>query len=249
MSPSPATPSTKGPFPAPRALQGRVPHPPWLPPARSPGRSAGLARKCPSPPAGSSGEAPGTRPPRDPAGSPRSAPSERDGAGGGGPPSFPVPPPATPSVAVPNPRRGSGRGNTLRRPRGAGTPGPLAHRRSPARSAPAAAPQETLTPAHGYRSALFLGNKARPRPELQVLSHSSSVCFRTFLRAAPAGPRALSGAGQGRDGTGLAGRGAVPPRRAVRRARPRSALEASPDYFVGPGSGRAYIPARRPASE
>lgn len=93
MSPSPATPSTKGLFPAPLALQGRVPHPPSLPPTRCPGRSAGLAHKCLSPPAGSSGEASGTRPPRDPAGSPRSAPSERDGAGrGGDTPSFPPAP-------------------------------------------------------------------------------------------------------------------------------------------------------------
>lgn len=125
----PTAPSTKGPFPAPPALQGRVPHPARLPPARSPGRSAGPAHKCPSALAGSSGEAAGTRPPRDPAGSPRSAPSAAGwGRWGGTLLPFRLSPPATPSGAVPEPPRRWGWGNT---PRGAGTPGPLAHRRSP----------------------------------------------------------------------------------------------------------------------
>lgn len=124
MSPSPTTPGTKGPFPAPRALQGRVPHPPSLPPARSPGRSAGLAHKRPSSPAGSSGEAPGTRPPRDPAGSPRSAPSERDGASGGGPSflsPFPLPPPLRPLPPTLPDSRAEGT-----RPAGRAEPGPRA---------------------------------------------------------------------------------------------------------------------------
>lgn len=119
----------------------------------------------------------------------------------------PLPPPATPSAAAPDPPQPSPTlGLREHPPAGRAEPGPLAHRRSPARSAPAAAPQETLTPAHGYRAALFLGNKARPRPELQRCHTVPSVSFRAVFSAQLRLGRRRSAA-PGRGGTGRGWRG------------------------------------------
>lgn len=163
----------------------------------------------------------------------------------------PLPPPATPSAAAPDPPQPSptlglrehtpaGRAEPWT-PRSPPLPRSLRSRRGSS--------GDTDTGARIPRRAIF-GKQGPTAAGTTARSHCPlGILPRSFLRAAPAGPKTLSGAGQGRDGAGMAGRGAVLPRRAVGRARPRSALEASPDYFAGPGSGRAYIPARRPAPE
>lgn len=138
-------------------------------------------------------------------------------------------PPARPQKQGPPPR-------SLTRPR------PLAPRRRRSCLLPAEAPQETLTPAHGYPlGAIFgkqgpigAGTTSSVTLSPQAAQPFPTISFRSFLLAARTSLRALTRARQGRDEGESVRKYEGNPRPAAGLVARRSEHPASPDYFVLP---------------
>lgn len=128
--------------------------------------------------------------------------------------------------------------NPPARPQNQGSPLPPAH--SPAasprsrrrcRRLPAEAPQETLTPAHGYPLGAIFGKQGPiGAGTTSSVTRLPRISFRSFLRAAGTSLRALTRARQGRDEGGSVGKYEENLRPAAGLRAPRFC--SSPDYFV-----------------